>query len=111
MNYTHSLKSWVGLYEPIAEGEKTHDLRVLDRAFKVGDVCRLREWDPIRACYTGRECFVEVTYITSGSGQAGHNPCAFSPYALHPAMGVLSIKRVGEWEPEFSADYLQELGI
>ncbi len=27
----HELKSWVGLFEPINVGAKTHDLRVMDR--------------------------------------------------------------------------------
>lgn len=90
--FVHDLKSWVGLFEPIASGAKTHDLRVMDRPYKVGDVCLLREWEPTEARYTGRECRVAVTYITSGSGQEGHSPCAFSPVALHPGMAVLSIK-------------------
>lgn len=85
---THNLKSWVGLFEPIAKGEKTHELRVLDRDYKVGDHLLLHEYDPIKKDYTGRVCLVGVTYITSSQ----HSPCAFSPYALHEAMGVLSIK-------------------
>jgi hypothetical protein len=84
----HELKSWVGLFEPIMKGEKTHDFRVLDRDFQVGDSLRLREYEPTTKKYTGREVTVDVTYITS----AKHQQCAFSPYALHPGMGVLSIK-------------------
>lgn len=83
----HDLKSWVGLFEPIFNGEKTHELRVLDRDYRVGDVCRLREFEPTTKFYTGREAFVRITYITS----AKHEACAFSPFALHPGMGVLSI--------------------
>lgn len=90
----HHLKSWVGLFEPIYDGLKTHDLRVLDRKYKVGDLCFLSEWDAAKSLYTGRCVVVEITYITSGSGDSTHNPCAFSPIALHPAMGVLSIKVV-----------------
>jgi hypothetical protein len=85
---THELKSWVGLFEPISTGQKTHELRVLDRQYAVGDTLHLREWDPVERSYTGRQCWVEVTYITSEK----HSPCAFSPIALHPAMGVLSVK-------------------
>jgi hypothetical protein len=32
------------------------------RQFVVGDVLRLREWDPAVKRYTGRECFRRVTY-------------------------------------------------
>jgi hypothetical protein len=86
----HDLKSWTGLFEPIYKGEKTHELRVLDRDYKIGDRCLLREYDPLKKEYTGRKCWVEITYITSSQ----HQECAFSPFALHPAMGVLSIKRI-----------------
>ena len=91
MKYDHELKSWIGLFGPIFDGDKTHELRVLDRNYQVGDILWLREYDAVERDYTGRSCFVEVTYITS----AKHSPCAFSPIALHDAMGVLSIKRVG----------------
>lgn len=91
----HELKSWVGLFEPIFQGLKTHDLRVLDRDYKVGDICLLREYEPITKKYTGREVVVEVTYITSKF----HEACAFSPFALHEGMGVLSI-RLKLWRTE-----------
>jgi hypothetical protein len=90
MEYNHILKSWIGLFEPIFLGEKTHELRVMDRDYKVGDKCLLREYNPTTKDYTGREIAVEITYITSDQ----HSPCAFSPIALHPAMAVLSIKRL-----------------
>jgi hypothetical protein len=86
----HVLKSWVDLFEPIAEGRKTHDLRVLDRNYQVGDTCLLREYDPLEMGYTGRECIVEITYITSSQ----HQECAVSPTALHRATGILSIKLI-----------------
>lgn len=88
MKHKHDLKSWVGLFEPIFSGKKTHDLRVMDRDFQVGDVCLLREWEPTKREYTGRACYVEITYITSSK----HGECAFSPTSLHPATGILSIK-------------------
>ncbi len=86
----HDLKSWVGLFQPILDGVKTHDLRVMDRDFEVGDLCRLREYEPVTKEYTGRSVLVRITYITS----AKHGHCAFSPFALHPGMGILSIERV-----------------
>lgn len=89
----HELKSWVGLFEPIFDGSKTHDLRVMDRDYTVGDTCLLREWDPKNRVYTGRDVEVTITYITSSAHQPSHQPCAFSPVALHDAMAVLSIRR------------------
>lgn len=92
MSKIHELKSWVGLFEPILEGRKTHDVRVLDRDFQVGDICILKEWEPTKREYTGREVKVEITYITS----AQHQACAFSPFVLHPASGILSIKKISD---------------
>lgn len=88
----HTLKSWTGLFEPIYNGEKTHELRVLDRDYQIGDRCLLQEYNPIKKEYTGREVEVEITYITSSQ----HKECAFSPMALHPATGILSIKKVSD---------------
>ena len=90
MNYKHELKSWVGLFEPLFNGTKTHDLRVMDRDYQVGDICYIREYNPTTKEYTGRTMFYEITYITSNN----HSPCAFSPYALHEAMAVLSVRKV-----------------
>lgn len=90
MKVKHELKSWVGLFEPIISGQKTHDLRVLDRDYQIGDICKLSEYDPLTKTYTGKFCFVEITYITSSQ----HKECAFSPAALHPATGILSIKLI-----------------
>ena len=88
--FQHELKSWTGLFDPIYTGAKTHDVRVMDREFKVGDVCLLREYEPTTRTYTGREVFVRITYITSSK----HQECAFSPFALHSASAILSITRV-----------------
>lgn len=86
----HYLKSWVGLFDPILDGTKTHDIRVMDRDYQIGDRLCLQEYDPLAKEYTGRYVVVEITYITSGA----HKPCFFSPFTLHPAMAVLSIQKV-----------------
>lgn len=85
MQAKHELKSWVGLFEPINSGAKTHDLRVMDRDYQIGDICHLNEWEPIKGKYTGRSCYVEITYITSSQ----HQHCAFSPFALHDAINFV----------------------
>lgn len=90
----HRLKSWVGLFEPIAAGRKLYDLRVLDRDYRIGDACLLSEFDPLTRTYTGRDLLVEITYITSGTGQEGHQACAASPVALHPATGILGYRPI-----------------
>lgn len=92
----HELKSWVGLFEPIWDGSKTHDIRVMDRDYKVGDKCILHEYYPLEKRYTGRMALVEITYITS----AKHQACAISPVALHPDCACLSIKLIEKFGKE-----------
>ena len=61
----HELKSWVGLFEPLIQGQKKHDLRVMDREYNVGDTLRLREYEPVSKTYTGREAFFRSEEHTS----------------------------------------------
>jgi hypothetical protein len=83
----HELKCWPQFFDEIAAGRKRHDLRrAHDRDFRVGDVMRLREFDPDEERYTGRAQMVEITYITSAD-----LPCALSEGALHHDFCILSI--------------------
>lgn len=68
---THDLKTWPAPFFAVLDGTKTHEIRVADRPFAVGDVLHLREWVPLpnggrEAYYTGRSVDVEVTYLSSG---------------------------------------------
>lgn len=88
----HDLKCWPRFFSAISERRKKHDLRRCDdREFKVGDLIRLREFEPDRGVYTGREQIVKITYIT-----ALQYPCALSGEALHPDFCILSIATEGE---------------
>lgn len=87
MSRTHVLKTWPAPFEAVVDGKKRHEIRVDDRGYAVGDVLHLREWDPspgfgtslLARGFTGRECWVHVTYITPG-GQWGlpSNTCVMS---------------------------------
>ena len=85
----HHVKSWKHLYWPIAHGLKTHDLRINDRNYKVGDILILEEYDIEAGEYTGNSTKVQVTYITSNQF-----PCAFSSAVLPKDYAILSIKLV-----------------
>jgi len=83
----HILKCWPEFFEEIRSGRKKHDLRRSDdRKFTVGDLLRLREFDPDLESFTGRSMNVRVTYVTSAD-----LPCALSKDALHPDFCILSI--------------------
>ncbi len=61
---THELKTWPESYQAILDDIKRYEIRKDDRPFAIGDKLHLREWDPSRTCYTGRELTTEVTYLT-----------------------------------------------
>jgi hypothetical protein len=85
---THTVKSWSPFFQAIKRGDKTHDLRYdCDRHFEVGDRIVLQEYEPFEGRYTGEECTVIVTYITSN-----RTPCAFSSAVLDKDYAILSIK-------------------
>jgi hypothetical protein len=59
----HELKCWPEPFEATIQGDKTFEIRKMDRPFKKGDELWLREWDPKTVRYSGRECRVKVTFI------------------------------------------------
>lgn len=62
----HELKTWPVSFAGILSGEKTHEWRRDDRAFNVGDVLHLREWDNVCKTYTSRDAWRLVTWKTEG---------------------------------------------
>lgn len=95
----HYVKSWTYLFQAALAGTKTHDIRVLDRDYQVGDVLCMCEYDWGRQVYTGQQLFVEITYITKARpGDPQAPACAFSPTCLHPDYGVLSIRKLAPGE-------------
>jgi len=50
-------------FQKILDGDKTFELRLADWECKPGDVLVLREWDPKKKDYTGRQVEKKVTYV------------------------------------------------
>lgn len=51
------------LFEKVLSGDKQFDLRIAEFECEVGDTLVLREWDPEKKEYTGRELEKEVTFV------------------------------------------------
>lgn len=62
----HELKTWPEYYLAIARGQKTFEVRKNDRGFAVGDILKLRHWDPATEQYNGRYVYQEITYLLEG---------------------------------------------
>lgn len=70
MSVVHELKTWPEPFAAIVDGRKTFEYRKSDRAFEVGDLLELREYDPETEDYTGAWVLARITYIMPG-GQFG----------------------------------------
>ena len=67
----HELKTWSEYYEAVEAQLKNFEVRKNDRAFEVGDVLHLRDYDPLVGAYTGKSCLREITYILDTFGEFG----------------------------------------
>lgn len=85
----HRIKSWPKFFQPLSNGQRTHELRRNDREYKVGDVLELREFLYNEKVYSGRVIQMAITSITSAS-----EPCAVSEEALHIEFCILSVKLI-----------------
>jgi hypothetical protein len=56
------LKNMIEDFQPIWDGVKLWEYAP-DDVYKVGDQCRIREYDLKNEQYTGREVIAEITYI------------------------------------------------
>ncbi|MFA6523891.1 MAG: DUF3850 domain-containing protein [Candidatus Paceibacterota bacterium] len=62
-NKTITKKIYPKYFEAIISGKKKYELRLNDFEIKEGDTLLLKEWDPDKEEYTGRNVKKKVTYI------------------------------------------------
>lgn len=96
----HDLKSWPEFFRPVYEGKKNFELRKNDRHFMVGDLLRLREWEPNTAAYSGREITKVITFVLDGIGPGGITPV----HGLSRGYSVLSIADPNAGSPQENID-------
>lgn len=63
---THDLKIHPEPFEAVTKGVKTFEYRFDDRGYKVGDILKLREYDPTQKTFTNKQIEVEVTFLMKG---------------------------------------------
>jgi len=56
-------KIWPKYFKDIKSGKKNFELRLADFKCKSGDVLVLREWDPKKKEYTGRQTRKKAKYV------------------------------------------------
>lgn len=62
----HTLKCWPQWFEPLLNQSKQFEVRQDDRAYQVGDLLFIREWNPDSQQFTGREVLRRVVYKLTG---------------------------------------------
>lgn len=76
-------------FDPILAGEKNYELRLGDFECQPGDTLILREWDPNKNDYTGRELKKTVTYV----GKFKPNELFWSPEEIQEkGLQIISFK-------------------
>lgn len=72
---THHLKTAKPYYDLTVTGKKTHELRIADRDYEIGDTLHLYEIEPDET-RTGRNCILIVTNILwLGAGSSQDSGC------------------------------------
>ncbi len=108
----HELKTWPMEFEAVMRRVKRAEFRRDDRGFDVGDWLRLREWDPIRQEYTGRDAHARVTHIVDGGVGGFGIPAGYvmmsivlgSRPCLHPTCDGFPVVCAGCEEPTRERD-------
>lgn len=62
-------KIWPQYFDDVASGKKRFELRLGDFDIAEGDTLLLREWDPDKETYTGRQIETEVTNVLKTKDQ------------------------------------------
>jgi hypothetical protein len=68
---THELETHPEPFQATLDGLAPFEVQLDDRHYEIGDLLRLREWDPKTDMkypngYTGREVTVRLTYLARG---------------------------------------------
>ncbi|MDD3029848.1 MAG: DUF3850 domain-containing protein [Alphaproteobacteria bacterium] len=119
----HELKCWPEYFQAVKSGAKTFEVRKRDRAYKEGDMLRLREYDPKTLEYSGDEITREIAYLLDMAYLPGDNLPHFAGYVvmgLSLPDGTVALRvenerlRTAHWEIiailEEEADFLGRMG-
>jgi hypothetical protein len=91
----HVLKTHPRFFAALRDGTKTFEIRFDDRAFAVGDVLHLVEWDPATQKYSGRSERRVVSYVlpasemVSGALRPGFAVLGFASHERRSVVGAL----------------------
>ena len=70
------------MFEKVLAGDKSFDARIADFEVAQGDILVLREWDPQKKAYTGREVRKKIVYVLKTKDVPFWNPADIKKYGL-----------------------------
>lgn len=73
----HVLKIWPEYFEAVKSGRKRFEVRKNDRDFRTDETVVLREYNPEKKVYTGREVTKKIGYLMAGRPFLPRETCAF----------------------------------
>jgi Domain of unknown function (DUF3850) len=92
---TIELKCWPESFDAIVAGLKTCEIRdVTDRDFCVGDLLKLRRWDPVMASYSGDEAICQIRNVDVMAGSLHLLGVQLGPGGHLAEIAVLSIRLI-----------------
>ena len=73
-------KVWPEYFQMILDGAKKYELRLADWQCKKNDILLLKEWDPKRKQYSGREIKKKVTMVLKTNEVTFWSPAEVAKY-------------------------------
>lgn len=90
------LKTWPEHFQDIWDGIKTYEVRLVDnREFRVWSVVHLREYEPIKRKYTGREVVANIVHMAA--------PIVNNHGETLVVFGIRVYQKIDRNSPEFKA--------
>ncbi|EHT9924397.1 DUF3850 domain-containing protein [Listeria monocytogenes] len=83
----HDLKILPIYFTEVVAKRKTFEIRKNDRAFCVGDMVRLKEWE--KGDYTGMEVTTRITYLTDFQQKPGYLVFSFELQNYQPLLETI----------------------
>lgn len=86
----HRLKSVPDTFDPIESGERTFDIRLDDRGFKIGDLVQFVRWDEARQM-AGRTVRKRIVYLLYGLEDSSCHPLTKPRWGLKARYVIMSL--------------------
>lgn len=96
----HTVKSHPKPFSDVWHGEKNHEIRINDRAYKKNDIVKMEEYNPDSRIFSGRSIDILITYIRAGGYGLADGFCVFD-FIVLDHHGISNRKSHSRYHPMF----------